>query len=61
MLKIRKALSKDAISMAEILREIGWSERRNSMPLEEVSAPIEKLLEKSSKDPEGHESPTVPA
>ena len=30
--------------MAEILREIGWSEKRNSMELEEVSGPIEKLI-----------------
>lgn len=54
MLKIRKALNKDAVAMAEILREIGWSERRNAMPLEQVSGPIEKLIDRSLSDPEGH-------
>lgn len=54
MLKIRRAKSCDAKSMAEILREIGWSERRNSMPLEQVSGPIEKLIDHAEKDPEGH-------
>ena len=38
----------------KILREIGWSERRNSMPLEQVSGPIEKLIEHAVNDPEGH-------
>ncbi len=54
MLKIRKAQTNDAASMAEILREIGWSERRNSMPLEQVSGPIEELIDHSKKDSEGH-------
>ncbi len=54
MLKIRKAQTSDAASMAEILREIGWSERRNSMPLEQVSGPIEGLIEHALNDPGGH-------
>ncbi len=53
-LTIRQARTNDAQSMAEILREIGWSERRNSMPLEEVSSPIEELIEHCNKDPKGH-------
>ena len=54
MLKIRKANNGDAVSMAEILREIGWSERRNSMPLEDVAGPINKLIDQALNDPEGH-------
>jgi GNAT superfamily N-acetyltransferase len=50
----RKAKVTDAVSMAEILREIGWSERRNDMKLEEVSKPIEGLIEYSNKDKDGH-------
>lgn len=51
---IREARVEDAQSMAEILREIGWSQRRNEMPLEEVSGPIEKLIEHCARDKEGH-------
>jgi GNAT superfamily N-acetyltransferase len=51
---IRKAEIGDAVRMAEILREIGWSERRNAMPLEEVSGPIEKLIKHCIADSEGH-------
>ena len=51
---IREAKPEDAVRMAEILREIGWSERRNALPLEEVSAPIEKLIEHCTRDTEGH-------
>ena len=54
MLTIRKAVIDDAPFMAGILREIGWSERRNAMPLEQVSEPIKNLIEHASKDPEGH-------
>ncbi len=54
MLKVRKAIGEDASFIAEILREIGWSERRNSIPLEEVTNPIKSLIEHSIKDPEGH-------
>jgi GNAT superfamily N-acetyltransferase len=53
-IRIRNAEVKDAVSMAEILREIGWSERRNAMPLEEVSEPIEKLIKHCTADSEGH-------
>lgn len=53
-IKVRRAKVEDAVSMAEILREIGWSERRNQMNLEEVSKPIEGLIEYSNTDKEGH-------
>lgn len=51
---IRKARVEDAPSMAEILREIGWSQKRNALPLEEVSGPIEKLIEHCTRDSDGH-------
>ncbi len=54
MLNIRKAINEDASSMAEILREIGWSEKRNSLPLEMVSDPIKTLIGHAAGDPEGH-------
>ena len=54
MLNIRKAINEDASSMAEILREIGWSEKRNSLPLEMVSDPIKTLIGHATGDPEGH-------
>lgn len=54
MIKVRKAKLADAVAMASILREIGWSEKRNSMPLEEVSGPIEKLIEHTNSYTEGH-------
>jgi GNAT superfamily N-acetyltransferase len=53
-LTIRRAETKDAVEMAEILREIGWSEKRNNMPLKEVSEPIEKLIKHCGEDSEGH-------
>ncbi len=53
-ISIRPAKTGDAPRMAEILREIGWSERRNALPLKEVSGPIEKLIEHCSRDKEGH-------
>ncbi|HSG30145.1 MAG TPA: GNAT family N-acetyltransferase [Thermodesulfobacteriota bacterium] len=53
-IKVRKAKVEDAVSMAEILREIGWSERRNQMKLEEVSGPVEGLIDHCNKDTEGH-------
>ena len=53
-INVRKAKVEDAVSMAEILREIGWSERRNKMALEEVSKPIEGLIEHSNTDKDGH-------
>ena len=40
--------------MAKILREIGWSEKRNSMKLEDVSKPIERLIELSIEKPDDH-------
>lgn len=51
---IRAAQRSDAVKMAEILIEIGWSERRNNMPIEEVSKPIEDLINHCIDDPEGH-------
>lgn len=54
MNRIRNAVPDDAPAMAKILREIGWSEKRNSLPLEEVSEPIEGLIDHSLEDPEGH-------
>ncbi len=53
-INVRKAKVQDAVSMAEILREIGWSERRNEMKLKEVSGPIENLIEHCNKDAEHH-------
>ena len=53
-ISIRDAKTEDAVRMAEILREIGWSERRNALPLDEVSRPIEKLIEHCARDREGH-------
>lgn len=53
-LTIRHAKVDDAAHMAEILREIGWSERRNNMTLKEVSGPIEELIEHCIEDPKGH-------
>lgn len=53
-LKAREAQVEDAEAMAIILREIGWSERRNALPLEEVSKLIVKLIEHCQKDKEGH-------
>jgi len=51
---IRRAEIKDAVPMAEILREIGWSEKRNNMRLEEVSNPITELIKHCSDDAQGH-------
>ena len=51
---VRKAIGDDAEAMALILREIGWSERRNSLSLEEVSSPIRDLILQANGDPEGH-------
>lgn len=51
---VRRAVRGDAVRMAEILREIGWSARRNSLPLEEVSDPIEKLIEHCMNNSHGH-------
>ena len=51
---VRKARTEDADRMAEILREIGWSERRNALQLEEVSKPIEGLIEHCINDSQGH-------
>ena len=54
MLKVRKAIIKDAYPMAGILQEIGWSEKRNLMPMEEVAGPIKSLIEHAANDPDGH-------
>jgi GNAT superfamily N-acetyltransferase len=53
-LRIREARVDDALAMAGILREIGWSEKRNALKLEEVSRPIEELIQHASKDQDGH-------
>jgi len=53
-LQIRLAKIDDAESMAEILREIGWSEKRNNMPLKEVANPIKNLIKHCIENPEGH-------
>ena len=50
--KIRIAEIKDAEFLAKILREIGWSERRNSMKLDEVSKPIEQLIHDTKLNPQ---------
>ena len=52
--KIRKAVTEDAVKMGEILRDIGWSERRNKMNIEEVSDPIKDLINYCIEDPKGH-------
>lgn len=51
---VRNAVREDAVRMAEILREIGWSSRRNELPLEEVTGPIEELIEHCLADAKGH-------
>jgi len=53
-IKLRKGQVEDAEAMATILREIGWSQRRNALPLEEVSNPIAELIQHCLKDSEGH-------
>lgn len=53
-INIREATVEDAEAMAIILREIGWSERRNALPLEKVSKPIAELLLHCQEDKEGH-------
>ena len=45
---LREAVEEDAPAMVRILREIGWSERRNSLPLEEVARPIAELVRRAS-------------
>lgn len=51
---IREAVPGDAGAMANILREIGWSEKRNSMPLHEITEPIRNLINYAHKYPDGH-------
>jgi len=53
-LAIRSADIKDSETMARILREIGWSEKRNTLPIEEIYIPIEELIKFSINDPAGH-------
>ena len=53
-IEIRAARVEDADDMARILREIGWSERRNALNVEEVSRPIEELIRHVNKDQESH-------
>jgi GNAT superfamily N-acetyltransferase len=51
---IRAAKVEDAEDIASILREIGWSQKRNALKLEEVSRPIEELIRHANNDQEGH-------
>jgi GNAT superfamily N-acetyltransferase len=51
---VRAAKVEDAEDMARILREIGWSQKRNALNLEEVSRPIEELILHANEDQEGH-------
>lgn len=51
---IRAANVEDAEDMARILREIGWSRKRNALRLEEVSGPIEELIRHANQDQDGH-------
>lgn len=51
---IRKAVPDDAEAMAIILREIGWSEKRNSLPIQEVSEPIRGLINYAIKNSHAH-------
>ena len=53
-LSIREARVEDAETMAVILREIGWSEKRNALPLQDVSKPIAELLQYCQKDKMNH-------
>ncbi|HEX3035289.1 MAG TPA: GNAT family N-acetyltransferase [Thermodesulfobacteriota bacterium] len=53
-IRIREAKIEDSEAMATILREIGWSEKRNALPLQEVSEPIAELLQHCQKDKMGH-------
>lgn len=53
-INLREARGEDAEAMATILREIGWSERRNSLPLGDVAEPISELIQYCRKDTEGH-------
>jgi len=53
-LSVREATAEDAEKMAIILREIGWSGRRNALPLEEVAMPIAELLLHCKEDKAGH-------
>ena len=53
-IEIRTARVEDAQDMARILREIGWSERRNALKLEQVSKPIEELIRHVNKDQDRH-------
>lgn len=50
----RKAAVDDAEAMALILREIGWSEKRNSLTLEEMSSPIRDLILQAGAYPQCH-------
>jgi GNAT superfamily N-acetyltransferase len=52
--EIRAARVEDAEDMAKILREIGWSERRNALTLDEVLKPIEELIRYAHTDQDGH-------
>lgn len=51
---VRKAIPEDAEAMANILREIGWSEKRNSMPLQDVAKPIGDLIDYALKHQDDH-------
>ena len=53
-IELRAARAEDAEDMARILREIGWSEKRNELKLGEVSKPIEELISHANNDQDGH-------
>jgi len=52
--KVKEGWVEDAESMAIIIGEIGRSQKRNALPLEEVANPIAELLRHCLKDSEGH-------
>ncbi|QMU56311.1 MAG: GNAT family N-acetyltransferase [Candidatus Mycalebacterium zealandia] len=54
LLAVRKAKTEDAEAMAQILKDIGWSEKRNALPVGEIAEPVEELIRESLKNPKGH-------
>jgi len=49
-MKIRKAEPRDAEQIAAILKELGWFHSANRVPMEELSARVEKTLEETRDD-----------
>ncbi|HWP92632.1 MAG TPA: hypothetical protein VNN20_10615 [Thermodesulfobacteriota bacterium] len=52
-IKLRTGRVENAEAMTIILREIGWSQKRNVLPLEEVSNPIAELTPHCLKTAKG--------